>query len=179
MTTLQIEHRRAAALQIEGRKLFGYAAKFNDPTRIGDFTEVIAPGAFARSLRENADIIALVDHDATKVLGRTKTRTLRLFEDDKGLRFELDLPDTSTARDVLALVERGDIAGMSFGFTVSERGQRWQGTKRTLTDVDLAEISVASSWPAYTGTEIHARTRPTAVRNQYQRRIAILELGGR
>jgi HK97 family phage prohead protease len=149
--------RRSAPLEIRarGRKLEGYAALFNTEARIDAFTETIAPGAFAGSLA--GDVLALVDHDAGRVLARTKSKTLRLSEDTRGLAFDLDLPSTSYANDVLALVERNDVGGMSFGFIVAKDGERWDGNRRTLRTVDLKEISVVSAWPAYDGTVVNAR----------------------
>jgi HK97 family phage prohead protease len=141
----------------QGRKLEGYAATFGLEARIADFTEIIRPGAFRGSL--GGDVLALVDHDPAKVLGRTKSGTLRLAEDSRGLRFELDIPETTAGRAVLALAERGDLGGMSFGFTVPDEGQRWRGDRRELVAVNLHEISVVSSWPAYEGTTVTARAR--------------------
>ena len=155
-----IERRRAADLSVAPgrRRLVGYAAVFGQETRISDFTEVIRPGAFTASLK-GRDILALVDHDPSRLLARTKSGTLRLDEDSKGLRFELDLPDTTEGRDLLALAERGDIGGMSFGFTVARSGERWYGKKRELRAVTLHEISVVHAWPAYQGTSVEPRAR--------------------
>ena len=154
-----MEKRIAAEVRTQGRKLMGYAATFNNETRIGSMTEVIKPGAFKASLGAKTDVLCLADHDSTKVLGRTKSGTLRLSEDARGLHYELDVPDTATGRDMLALAERNDLGGMSFGFTVPEDGQSWQGSKRILSRVDLVEISVVSAWPAYQQTSIEARAR--------------------
>jgi HK97 family phage prohead protease len=151
--------RRAFAAELRasrGRRLEGIVATFNVETRIGDFTESIAPGAFRHSLA--GDVVALADHDATRVLARTKSKTLRLAEDSKGLLFDLDLPATSVGNDVLALAERGDLGGMSFGFIPLD--ERWDGDHRELHSVDLKEISVVSAWPAYDGTIVQARARP-------------------
>jgi HK97 family phage prohead protease len=151
--------RRAAPLEIraKGRRLEGYAALFNTEARISDFVESIAPGAFRGSL--SGDIIALMDHDHGRVLARTKSKTLRLAEDTRGLAFDLDVPDTSSGRDVLVLAERGDLGGASFAFTVPKDGEVWDGSKRTLRSVDLKEISVVSAWPAYEGTVVNARAQ--------------------
>lgn len=155
--------RRSAEIEVraKGRKLEGYAALFNVETTIGgSFSERIAPGAFQQSLTgdllNQPDILALIDHDVTKVLGRTRSRTLRLSEDSKGLGFEVDVPDTTLGRDLLEMVTRGDVGGMSFGFI--SRDDDWRGTKRELRNVDLREISVVSSWPAYEGTIVNARS---------------------
>lgn len=171
---MTIEKRYATELRAEGRKLTGYAAVFNQETRIADFQEVIAPGAFGASLRVNPDILALVDHDHSRVLARTKSGTLRLAEDERGLRFEVDVPDTSLGRDILALATRGDVGGMSFGFSVPEGGESWQGDKRELRRVTLHEISVVQSFPAYGGTTVQARSRKP--RTDTDRRIALLEM---
>jgi HK97 family phage prohead protease len=146
----------SAELRAKGRRLEGYAATFGTEAHVNDFVETIAPGAFRDSLGK--DVVALVDHDSSRVLARTKSKTLRLAEDSKGLAFDLDVPDTSAGRDVLALAERGDLGGMSFAFIPID--ERWDGDKRELRSVDLKEISVVSAWPAYDGTMVQARARP-------------------
>jgi uncharacterized protein len=152
-----MEKRYASEIRaIQGRKLAGYAAKFGTEARLGKTVETIAKGAFRASLGHR-DILCLADHDASKVLGRTKTGTLKLEEDDQGLRFELDLPNTTTGNDVLELVQRGDAGGMSFGFHVKR--QSWAGDRRTLEEVDLREVSIVSAWPAYQGTTVEARSQ--------------------
>jgi HK97 family phage prohead protease len=157
---MTIERRALAAeLRAKGRRLEGYAAVFGTEAQIGDFTETIAPGAFRASLAAGKDILALVDHDAARVLARTRSGTLRLSEDSKGLAFSLDVPPTTAGNDVLALAERGDLGGMSFAFSVPKGGEDWRGDKRTLTNVTLREISAVAAWPAYDGTIVHARAR--------------------
>ncbi|MBJ8204281.1 HK97 family phage prohead protease [Bacillus cereus] len=133
----------------------GYAAVFNSKTSIGGwFDEIIAPGAFARALSENGDIRALFNHNWDNVLGRTKSGTLRLEEDAKGLKFEVELPNTSTGRDLAESMSRGDINQCSFGFWVTE--EEWdynvEPALRTVKEVELYEISVVSI-PAYDDTE--------------------------
>ena len=140
----------------EGRTLRGLAIPYGVDTRINGGTESIAVGAVAASL-PGRDILALVDHDAGKVLGRTRSGTLRLSEDSRGISYEIDLPETTAARDVLALVERGDAGGMSFGFNVPKGGDEWRGTHRTVRSLTLHEISVITSHPAYQATTVQAR----------------------
>ena len=149
--------RRGATVDVSarGRRLEGYAALFGVEARIGSSTETIRAGAFKGALA--GDVLALADHDATRVLARTKSGTLRLSEDSRGLAFEIDLPETQAGRDLLALAERGDLGGMSFGFRVPQGGERWTGNRRELRTIDLKEISVVSAWPAYPGTTIQAR----------------------
>lgn len=145
---------RAAA----GRRLEGYAAVFNSPAQIGSFTEMIRAGAFRKSLATSPDILALVDHDPGRLLARTTSGTLRLAEDARGLRFEVDVPDTQLGRDVLALAERRDLGGMSFGFRV--KAEDWPATdRRELIEIDLIEVSVVHAFPAYAATSVTARSR--------------------
>lgn len=157
---MNIEKRATAGVTATGRKLHGYIAKFDSPTRIGSFTEIIRRGAFARTLSAGVDIVALADHDPAKVLGRTRSRTLELHEDDTGLAFTLSMPDTATGRDLIALAERGDLGGASFGFVVPDGGDSWNGNSRELRAVNLHEVSIVQSWPAYGDTEVSLRSRP-------------------
>lgn len=163
----------SSEIRAQGRRLEGYAALFGTEARIGNVVETIRPGAFSSALAGGADIVALVDHDAGRILARTRSGTLRLAEDRRGLAFSLDLPDTQTARDVLALAERGDLGGMSFGFSVADGGDRWDGERRELRSVILHEISVVSAWPAYAGTIVQARSRaaPDGARCRLARRF--------
>jgi len=166
MATGDIE-RRALAIELRatGRRLEGYAATFGVEARIGNFVETISPGAFAASLASGRDILALADHDATKLLARSKSGTLRLSEDSKGLNFSIDVPKTQLGSDVLTLAERGDLGGMSFAFRTPAGGDEWSGNRRTLRSVELHEISVVSAHPAYAGTSVNARmTLPPRLR---------------
>jgi HK97 family phage prohead protease len=171
--------RRSLAVEIRarGRTLEGYAATFNQRATIGGrFVETIAPGAFAASLRAKGDILALVDHDPALLLARTRSGTLRLSEDTRGLAFSLDLPDTATGRDVLALAERGDLGGMSFGFTTLD--EQRDADRRELRAVELHEISIVRAWPAYDGTSVQARSFQEAVpfRAYAARALKLLEI---
>lgn len=163
-TTLEVR----ADEEGESKGLTGYAAKFNEESKPlrdwwGDeFVEVISPGAFRNSL-ENNTIKALYNHNPDYVLGSTKSGTLKLEEDDIGLRFELDLPNTQIANDLYEGVKRGDIDGVSFGFRVKE--DKWTEVKmddgwktiRTLREIDLIEIS-PTAFPAYEQTEVDCRS---------------------
>lgn len=136
----------------------GYAALFDSPTVIGEtFREVIARGAFAETLK--SDVRALFDHDTGRVIGRTAAGTLRLAEDAIGLAVEIDLPDTSDGRDLAALIQRGDLSGMSFGFSITK--ETWDETgdmpTRTIGAVNLREVSVVA-FPAYPDTSIALRS---------------------
>ncbi|SIQ06123.1 hypothetical protein SAMN05880570_0495 [Paenibacillus sp. RU4T] len=153
---------RAAPDDAKSLMLTGYAAKFNERSALlfGEFYELIAPGAFARSLAETT-VKALWNHNFDLVLGSTKSGTLRLEEDDVGLRMEIDLPDNEWGRFAYDAVRRGDVDGVSFGFYVQDA--EWiylpdEGVHlRTLLDVDLFEIS-PTGFPAYTDSEVEARS---------------------
>lgn len=175
--TNQLE-RRAAELEVraKGRRLEGYAAVFDTRARIADFEELIARGAFVDSLKAG-DKLALVDHSPEKVLARTRGGSLRLTEDTRGLHFEIDMPNTTLANDVLALAEAGSLGGASFGFNVTR--DAWAGSLRTLHAVDLREISIVSAWPAYPQTTVTARSATMGGRSDFARRLALIEIGGR
>ena len=137
----------------DGMHFTGYAALFDSPSEPLPFTERIAKGAFKRSLRSRNDIKFLWNHDSGEILGSTRARTMTLSEDDRGLKVEGMLPNTSRGRDVAELLRRGDVDAMSFGFSVPQGGDTWSndGSERTLKSVRLHEVSVVA-WPAYTAT---------------------------
>lgn len=143
--------------------IHGHAAVFNSLSQdLGGFREKIAPGAFHESLDDDdADPVALFNHNPDHVLGRKSAGTLRLKEDKRGLHIEIDPPDTQTGRDVTHLVKRGDINKMSFGFRVKKGGSSWDeqpdgSIVRTLKNVHLLDVSPVTS-PAYNATHVAVR----------------------
>lgn len=168
--------RRAAEVEVRarGRVLEGYAAIFNTRAKIADFDEIIQAGAFATTLADGADKLALVDHAPTQLLGRTRNGSLKLAEDTRGLHFEIALPKTTLADDMLGLAEAGSLGGASFGFRAIK--DVWRGSLRTLQQVMLREISIVHSFPAYEGTVVHARSR--IADTPLARRLRLLELEG-
>lgn len=156
----------AGASQTGEMSIYGYAAMFNSESKdLGGFVEVVAPGAFTRAIADKQDVYCLINHDANKVLGRTTSGTLKLTQDDRGLRFDCSLDPTSqTHRDLYASVKRGDTNSCSFAFAAGDDGQSWEdvskGTqrmfKRTLKDVNLFDVS-AVTYPAYNTTSVGAR----------------------
>lgn len=162
MKEIEIRHFPTLSVRAEGdeRIMRGYAAPFNsESVDFGWFKEQIAPGAFARSLKERPDVRALADHDTAKVLARTTNGSLTLREDESGLWTEIAPNGASYSNDVLECVKRGDIDGMSIGFrVVNDKWEVRDGKEfRTLLDVELIEVSVVA-FPAYPETSISARS---------------------
>lgn len=147
----------------EGNKVKGYFAKFHSLSQdLGGFFERLMPGCFAESIKDNGTILALADHDSSKVLGRVSANTLRVSEDSEGLAFDLDLPDTSYARDLKVLLSRGDVSECSFGFCVPDGGDDWSVQKdgsylRTINKATLFEGSIVAM-PAYLDTSASLRS---------------------
>lgn len=168
--------RTAVELRAAGRRLEGHAAVFNSPAAIGSFTETIRPGAFRASLlTPGRDVLALVDHDPGRLLGRTASGTLRLSEDGRGLVYSVDVPDTQLGHDVLALAQRGDLGGCSFGFRVTD--EAWPApNRRELLAVELVEISIVHAWPAYEATTVQARARQESAHAVRARRAFLATL---
>lgn len=143
-----------------GTVLDGHAAVFNrDSEEMWGFTEQVAPGAFARAIRDD-DVRALFNHNPDYILGRNTAKTLRLAEDSVGLAFDVDLPDTQCARDLAVSIGRRDITGCSFSFMT--RADKWvyneDGTvKRTILDVELCDVGPVT-FPAYPDTDVAVRS---------------------
>jgi len=166
--TEQVETRRITFNQFElragqagdGMSFSGYAAVFNSDSEPLPFIERIAPGAFAKSLKSRNNIRMYMNHDSSMLLGTTRSKTVRLAEDSKGLFVDADLPDTSVGRDLSVLMQRGDVDSMSFGFTVPQGGDRWSddGTRRELRQIRLFEVSVVTGFPAYAATSASVRS---------------------
>lgn len=171
-----------SGVNVEGRKLIGVGVPYNKPARVvvngRTVLERFMPGAFKRTLAERRDVLMLSDHDPSKVLGRTRSGTLRLHEAADGLRFEVDLPDTTAARDALALAERGDTGGASVGFRATRETYNADKSERVIHEADLIEVSVIASHPAY-DTTVQARAQETPEPlTARQRRLRLIEIGG-
>jgi len=145
--------------------LSGLTAVFNTWTDIGGmFRERIAPGAFTRALKESVskvDTAALFNHKPDKLLGRYNAGTLRLKETDQGLRYDVDLDmDSELGRQIARYVERGELTGNSFAFTINK--QSWDEDEesgevsRTITEVgELYDVGPVV-FPAYPTAKIDA-----------------------
>lgn len=186
----------------EGEKeivtLSGYSAVYYNPADPGteyriysDVVERISRGAFDEALQLD-EIVAKFDHEGT-ILGRTGNRTLRLSSDEKGIRYEIDLPETTRASDVLALVSRGDIRGSSFDAYMSGEWSRERRDDnsilrvRTVRKIDrLLEVGPVTR-PAYKSTTAGLRSEADAQsvleslaefeRQQRNRKLDLLKLG--
>lgn len=138
----------------------GYFAVFGDVYEIAPgMSESIAPGAFSRSM--SGDIRALINHDTTLVLGRTKAHTLELREDSHGLWGRITInPNDVDAMSLYERVKRGDVDGCSFGFDIVREDAEFRedgSIHWTIQDVDLYEVSCCT-FPAYEATNVEART---------------------
>jgi HK97 family phage prohead protease len=158
--TNEVQFELRAVENGDGMTFTGYAAVFNSPSEPLPFIERIAPGAFKRSLKARNDIKLLWNHDTGSVLGSTRAGTLKLEEDNYGLRVTAMLPETTLGKDVRTLVQRGDVSAMSFGFSVPANGDTWnsEGTERTLRSVRIHEVSIVA-FPAYSQTAGTAAVR--------------------
>lgn len=140
-----------------GAKIIGYTAVFGKRSqKLGDFYEVVQPGAFAESIEQD-DIRALWQHDSSVVLGRTKSGTLRLSEDSRGVHVAIDPPSWATPQ--VETIKRGDVDQMSFGFrTIEDRWSVEDGqTVRTLVKAQLLDVSPAT-FASYPQTEVAVRS---------------------
>jgi HK97 family phage prohead protease len=152
----------------DSRTIRGYALLYNTRADLGFFQEEILPGA-ADGVLEN-DVRALFNHDANQILGRTAAGTARIGSDSKGVWYEVDLPDTTTGRDLFTSIKRGDISQSSFAFTLpqNQEGETWveaRGEKplRQITEFkSLLDVSPVT-YPAYTETQVAARSMKQAL----------------
>lgn len=145
----------------ENLSIEGYFAVFNSNYEIAPgMSESIAPGAFSKTL--SGDIRALINHDTTLVLGRTKANTLQLREDNHGLWGHIDVnPNDTDAMNLYERVKRGDVDQCSFGFDIlrEETDFRDDGSVHwTIREVELYEVSPCT-FPAYEETNISARAK--------------------
>lgn len=162
LAKIEIEEKAAGLAGIRG-----YAAVYYDGTpatefQIGKISERIMPGTFSRAMKQGQDVVCLFNHNENFLLGRRSAKTLRLYEDDRGLRYSVDTPNTSYGRDVVEMISRGDMKGSSFAFGVNgANGENWRSEGdtmiREIRDVDLFDVSCVVS-PAYSGTSLSLRS---------------------
>lgn len=167
---MMIERRYIKGGDIRAKKgetpgIQGVAAVYDQQYDAGYFIETIKPGAFARALSEKQDVRCLFNHDVNNLLARTKSGTLRLEDSPEGLKYEADTdPQTSVGRDVARMIERGDLDGCSFSFTVRkdawrdefDSNGRYVRSYREIEDLDLYDVGPVT-FPAYTETSVGLR----------------------
>ena len=169
---LEIRDDEGSAIRVSG-----YAAVFGEETNIaGMFTEVIERGAFASALERQDDVVFLINHDGLP-LARTRSGTLRLTEDERGLYMETELDGSDPdVRAIVPKMKRGDLDKMSFAFVPTR--QEWNDSgdmpKRTIQDLELYDVAIVTT-PAYSGTEIGLRSleahRASEAKTQAARRL--------
>ena len=135
----------------------GYASVYDSRSNnLGGFYEYIERGAFTDELIAKSDVRALINHDPNLILARNTSGTLKLEADEKGLRYEFDMPNTTYGKDLAISMKRGDITQSSFAFTVAE--DDWStdddgNNIRTITKIDrLYDVSPVT-YPAYNMAE--------------------------
>lgn len=142
----------------DGTTLYGYAAVFDSPSEPMPFVEYVKRGAFTKTIKDGADVRLLIDHEGVP-LARTKSGTLRLTEDERGLAVEAQLdPMNPDAARVISAMKRGDLSQMSFAFRTIKDAWSDDRAVRELREVQLYDVSVVT-FPAYEQTVAEIRGR--------------------
>ena len=160
----------AAAVEIraEGEgtgMIHRYGAVYYDGTPNTEYqlwpgmVERIMPGAFSQAVNRD-DVRALFNHDTNMVLGRKSAGTLRIFDDNRGLRYEIDPGETTVYRDVAQFIKRKDVQGSSFAFMITdEQPRKENGIRiREIRGVELFDVGPVT-FPAYESTSTGVRMR--------------------
>jgi len=158
-------------------KVSGYAAVFYNPAdkrgttyQLGDsLWERIQPGAFDRAIREKQDVRALWNHSWDHVLGRVSSGTLKLSVDKKGLKYDIDLPESEMGKNVYSMVRRGDVDESSFAFAPLRATHEREGTAtfRDIHDLNLFDVSPVAMG-AYSGTSVGAARAAIPTKTEYR-----------
>jgi len=140
----------------DGWTVSGYAAVFDSPSEPLPWTEFVRRGAFKKTINDGADVRLLIDHTGVP-LARTKSGTLTLREDDKGLFMEARLdPNNPDAVKMRSALMRGDVTQMSFAFETIKDGWNGDRSVRELKEVRLHDVSLVT-YPAYEETSAEIR----------------------
>lgn len=157
--TLSLHFCRSVAVSTKAKTIYGYAIVYNSASAdLGGYVEVIARDAFTEDLATGKKIVALYEHESQNVLGDTESGTLKLTPDDKGIAFELELPDTDFGQYIYDQVKAGTLDGMSFAFRASIVQWDLQKSVKTVIKGTMTEITVTSS-PAYEATVALTRSK--------------------
>lgn len=138
----------------DGKRTIVGTIPYNSRSEYMGFYEVLSPGCFTKSIRESKDIRLLLEHDDSRLLARTKNGSLRLTDDEYGLHFEADLPETTDGDNLIEMLRTKLLDQLSFGFIAMNDKYEVVGgdEQRTILEARLIEISVVSN-PAYTQTD--------------------------
>ena len=162
----RMTHGEVEVREHDGKTIIsGHAAVFDKYSDdLGGFIERVRPTAFTKTIKES-DVRALYNHDDNMVLGRSSTGTLRLSIDDSGLYYEIDPPNTTYARDLMAVMERGDVDRSSFAFINIQ--DDWSMSERDYPTRDLLEVKLIDvspvTYPAYPDADSGLITGRTAL----------------
>jgi uncharacterized protein len=162
---------------VDEKRIRGMAIVFDSlSVNLGGFREIIKPEAVDRTINEALDVRALADHDSAKVLGRTRSGTLQLRKEKRGLAIIIEPdPEISYAKDLMRAVARGDVSGMSFGFRVLEDDWREDPETgmpiRDVLDMRISEVSVVA-FPAYEATDVMVSQRSLTALRDFQKTTA-------
>ena len=189
MTTVEwvtqtLDERRSVAYStlevraaFDGTKVVGYAAVFDSPSEPMPFVEYVRRGAFTKTLNDGADVRLLIDHEGVP-LARTKSGTLSLIEDERGLRVEADLdPTNPDAARIISAMRRGDLSQMSFAFRTIKDSWNTDRSVRELREVQLFDVSIVT-FPAYEETvaELRAQSQVDSIPRVSRARLLTSEL---
>jgi uncharacterized protein len=158
-TTATWVEAREFSLRSAGNNITGYPAMFDSLSEdLGGFVEVIRPGAFDPVMRD--DVRATIDHEGgVTLLGRTRSGTLKISVDRRGLLMDCKVPATTAGQDVRILMERGDLSQGSFAFDIGVDRWSYQSgvlLREILSFSRLYDVSVVT-YPAYPATEVGLR----------------------
>jgi HK97 family phage prohead protease len=146
-------------------RLGGYACRWATNSGILEgYIERLAPMCFTRSLANGADVRALINHNPDLLIARRSSKALRLNEDAYGLAFDMDVAPTSYGKNLMTLVDRGDLTSMSFAFVAGDTDWDWTDDPdtgervplRTIRSAEIQDISCVT-YPAYPTTSVGVR----------------------
>jgi HK97 family phage prohead protease len=155
----------------------GWAAVFESESQdLGGFVEIVERGAFDDVMRSNPDVFGKYNHE--RVIGRTTSGTMRLFVDERGLRYEIDPP--KSAADVVELISRGDVRGSSFAFRSSPKDESWSKDVngrmiRRIKRFSFLGDAGPVDTPAYLATETYVSKRALEMANEQRADIPVVE----
>lgn len=191
--TMQIERRFLKGAQVRSKGgdkpgIEGVGAVYDQEYDNGWFIETVKPGAFDDVLKEDPDVRCLFNHEPDNVLGRTKSKTLRITDSPDGLRYDCDTdPNTRIGSDVRAMVERGDVDGCSISFVVGQASWRdefdekgnWVKSTRIIEKFAALFDVGPVTFPAYSQTSVQARAAqwPSGVSAEIRSHVPALRVG--